>query len=123
MSRQLNITVFSHPESEYLDMADSSGVFARGEGLVARAGGLHPPGHVLLSWPAPNYNNPETRGWEAPIILIIMLVATIGVYVARMWARLVVAKNHGWDDIIMSFAMLPVIGLTVSAVLGMPSFT
>lgn len=99
-------------------MADKSGVFARSEGLVARAGGLHPPGDVLLSWPAPNYENPETRGWEAPIILIIMLAATIVIYVARMWARLVVAKNHGWDDIIMSLAMLPVIGLTVSSILG-----
>lgn len=103
-------------------MADSSGVFARGEGLVARAGGLHPPGDVLLNWPAPNYEDPETRGWESPIILIIMLVATIGVYVARMWARLVVAKNHGWDDIIMSLAMVPVVGLTVSAILAITKY-
>lgn len=110
-------------------MADTPGLFARGDGLeqaaalVARAGGLHPPGEVLLSWPAPNYVNPETRGWEAPIILIIMLVATTIIYVARMWARLVVAKNYGLDDIIMSISMLPVIGLTISAILGMLNLT
>lgn len=102
-------------------MADTSHLFARGHGLVARAGGLHPPADVLLSWPAANYENPETRGWEAPIILIIMLVATTIIYVARMWARLVVAKNHGWDDVMMTLSMLPVIGLTVSAILGMLS--
>jgi hypothetical protein len=99
-------------------MADAAGRFVRAEALLPRDGGVHPPPEVLLSWPVPNYVNPEVRGWESSIILIIVLGLTFLVYIGRMWARLVVAKNAGMDDILMSVAMLPVFGLTISAILG-----
>lgn len=86
--------------------------------LVPRAGGLHPPAEVLAAWPRPNYVNPEERGWEAPIVLVVMLFLTIVVFVARLWARLVVSKNAGIDDMFMGISMLPVIGLTVACILG-----
>jgi hypothetical protein len=86
--------------------------------LVARAGGLHPPPEVIYSWPRPNYVDPEERGWAAPIILIIFLGITFLVYVARMWARFAISKNTGLDDILISLAMLPLFGLTVSTLLG-----
>jgi hypothetical protein len=99
-------------------MADAAGLFARAEALVQRDGGVHPPPEVLLSWPVPNYVNPEDRGWDSSIILMVVLGITFVIYTVRMWARLVVAKNAGLDDILMSVAMLPAFGLTISAVLG-----
>jgi hypothetical protein len=99
-------------------MAYAAGLFTKSNTLVARGGGVHPPPEVLLSWPNPNYVNPEERGWEAPIVMIVMLAITTIIYIARIWARFKVAKNLGLDDILMSIAMLPVFGLTISAILG-----
>jgi hypothetical protein len=87
-------------------------------GLVARGGGLHPPPEVILSWPKPNHVNPEERGWAAPIALMVLLGITFLVYCARMWARLAISKNTGLDDILVSIAILPLFGLTISTVLG-----
>ena len=86
--------------------------------LVARAGGLHPPPEVLLSWPKPNYVDPEERGWGTPIVLMVFLGISFLVYCARMWARLAISKNTGLDDILVSIAILPLFGLTISTVLG-----
>lgn len=86
--------------------------------LFARDGGLHPPVSVLVSWPAPNHVNPETRGPGASYALIVLLALTFIVYTARMWARLIVARNAGLDDSLMSIAMILVIGSTIAVVLG-----
>jgi phosphate/sulfate permease len=99
-------------------MADAAGLFARGQALYRRGGGVNVPPGVLLSWPTPNTVNPEERGWESSIILMVAMGVTFLVFIGRMWARLVVAKNAGLDDILMSVAMLPVFGLTISAILG-----
>jgi hypothetical protein len=117
----LQTTISTSLRSAFLlfDMADAAGLFARAEALISRDGGVHPPPEVLLSWPVPNYVNPEDRGWESSIILMVVLGITSIIYIVRMWARLVVAKNAGLDDILMSIAMLPAFGLTISAVLGM----
>jgi hypothetical protein len=40
------------------------------------------------------------------------------VFVMRIWARLVVGRNFGLDGVLMSLAMIPLIGLTVAAYLG-----
>lgn len=69
-------------------------------------GGLHPPPGALADWPKPNYVNPVTRGWAAPIILIIFLCITVAVVGARFWARLVISKNGGVDDILVAIAMV-----------------
>jgi hypothetical protein len=86
--------------------------------LVARHGGLNPPPDVILSWPKANRVNPEERSWAAPIILLILMGITFLVYIARMWARLVLSKNAGLDDVLISLAILPLFGLTISTVLG-----
>ncbi len=90
----------------------------RRDGLFVRDGGLHPPPEVLHSWPKPNYINPDDRGWTSSIVLLIVLGITFLVYIARMWARLGLGKNAGLDDTLMSIAILPLFGLTISAVLG-----
>lgn len=86
--------------------------------LYARDGGLHPPSEVVLSWPTPNHINPEDRGWTSSIVALVFLGIAFLVYIARMWARLGLGKNHGLDDVIMSIAILPLFGLTISVVLG-----
>ena len=55
----------------------------------------------------------------APIILITVLAVVSAIYVARIWARLFVAKNAGLDDVLMTVAMFPLFGLTAAVVLGM----
>jgi hypothetical protein len=86
--------------------------------LSVRDGGLHPPADVIIAWPRPNYINPETRGRGGSILLLIAIVLTIFVFSARMWARLVIGKNAGLDDLLMLISMIPLIGLTVAAYLG-----
>jgi hypothetical protein len=95
-----------------------AGIRANADALFPRAGGLTPPYDVVLSWPTPNYENPESRGWAAPIILIIVAVITTMVFIARMWARVVISKNAGLDDWLMTAAMIPLWGLTVSSCLA-----
>jgi hypothetical protein len=104
-------------------MTDAVRLLSNANVLFPRAGGVRPPPEVLLSWPRPNYINPEERGWEAPIILMIVLGITFLIFVARMWARLVISKSAGLDDVLVGLAMLPVLGLTISAVLGMSNTT
>lgn len=89
-----------------------------GVNLSARDGGLYPPISVVISWPAPNYINPTTHDWKGPIILMSVMAFTFTVFTARIWARMVVGKNAGLDDLLMSIAMIPLLGLTVAAFLG-----
>lgn len=99
-------------------MADVEVLRAHADALFARDGGLDPPSSVILSWPAPNYVNPEAHDWTGTVVVIIFLVLTFAVFVARIWARLRLAKNAGLDDLLMSVAMIPLVGATVSVVLG-----
>lgn len=97
-------------------------LFQPHDGLFPRSGGLHPPSEVLLSWPKPNYINPEDRGWSSSIVVLVFLAVTFFVYIARMWARLGIGKNAGLDDTIMSIAMIPTFGLSICVVLGKSVF-
>lgn len=102
-------------------MINAAGLLRETNALVSRAGGIHVPPEVIASWPAPNYISPETRTSGAPVALSIVLVVTLLVYVARMWARLIMTKNAGVDDVLTSISMIPLIGLSISAILGMMS--
>ena len=51
-------------------------------------------------------------------MLLVILGITLLIYIARMWARLHLGKNAGLDDMLMSIAILPLFGLTISVVLG-----
>jgi hypothetical protein len=86
--------------------------------LIARNSGVYIPPKVILSWPKANHIDPGESGWAAPVILWVSMGITFLVYIARMWARLVLLKSCGLGDILISFAMLPLFGLTISTVLG-----
>jgi hypothetical protein len=68
---------------------------------------LFPPGDgALHTWPAPNYVDPETRGWGAPAGIIAMCIVTTAVVAARLWARFRIKHTSGVDDWLIIAAMV-----------------
>ncbi|EMD94519.1 hypothetical protein COCC4DRAFT_204357 [Bipolaris maydis ATCC 48331] len=99
-------------------MINAAGLLRETHALVSRAGGIHVPPEVIASWPTPNYISPVQRTWGAPVALSILLVVTLLVYAARMWARLTMTKNAGVDDVLISISMIFLIALSISTILG-----
>lgn len=62
--------------------------------------------------------NLDTHSDAGPILAFVFLIITILVYAARMWARIVISKNVGIDDWIMTAAIPLLVGSTVMVVLG-----
>ena len=80
-------------------------------------GGLHPPPEVFLSW-RPKYVDPERRG-PAVVVLTGVLLSLVYVVVAlRLYARGILAKTLGLDDIVIAINLLPLTGLDVCICLG-----
>ncbi|KAF2124732.1 hypothetical protein P153DRAFT_370646 [Dothidotthia symphoricarpi CBS 119687] len=102
-------------------MAIIEGLHSRAIQLFVRGGG-HPTPEVVKSWPLPNHINPEERGWGGPIALMVLMGLTFVIYFARMWARLSVGRNAGLDDVLMTLAMLPLAGLTISVILAIRKY-
>ena len=71
-------------------------------------GGVHPPLSVIGSWPQPNYRNPETEGNRLTITTIVLGVIAILVVAARLYARIVLLGNPGWDDFLIVLALVRV---------------
>ncbi|KAI1526722.1 hypothetical protein PtrSN002B_011590, partial [Pyrenophora tritici-repentis] len=77
-----------------------------------------PPLDVILSWPTPNYVDPETRGPALIIVnAIFMTLATLTVC-ARLYTRLVVKRWFGIDDVFILLALLFTVGLTAVVLLA-----
>ena len=69
-------------------------------------GGLHPPLSVIESWPPPNYLNPVTRGHGLSILCIILFIITPSIVGARLWARIIILRKPGLDDVLICFALV-----------------
>lgn len=65
-----------------------------------------PPASVLESWPAPNYEHPETRGAALIVTMSIFSVLIILSVAGRFYSRLVVKRWFGWDDGTMILALV-----------------
>ncbi|KAF1811990.1 hypothetical protein P152DRAFT_514656 [Eremomyces bilateralis CBS 781.70] len=76
-------------------------------------GGPFPPLAVVTTW-KPNYKNPETRGWEIVILVSVLLAFTYIVVALRLWARFIISKSPGIDDVLIVFNLIPLTGLTVA---------
>lgn len=50
-------------------------------------------------WPAPNYENPETRGH--PSLFIVTSVVTTIVVALRLYSRHYLLKSAGLDDVLL----------------------
>jgi hypothetical protein len=70
------------------------------------SGGLYPPLSISQSWPAPNYNDPITRGTALIDVTIILYAIVFITVLARLWARVAVTYDVGLDDILVVVAMV-----------------
>ncbi|KAK2784250.1 hypothetical protein FQN53_008690 [Emmonsiellopsis sp. PD_33] len=77
-----------------------------------------PPVDVIASWPRPNFENPEYQGPQLAIVGIVFTAISIFVVILRIWVRMGIKRNAGWDDWLIILAMPFVIGTTVTAILG-----
>jgi hypothetical protein len=62
------------------------------------------PPEIIRSWGASNYNNPETRGMGLAVFCIVLGVLSLVVVVARLYARLMVIRQVGADDVMVIIA-------------------
>ncbi|KAF2008119.1 hypothetical protein P154DRAFT_419755, partial [Amniculicola lignicola CBS 123094] len=76
-------------------------------------GGIQPPLEVMLSWPAPNYIDPPTRGRAVLFLACIFGPLSLAMLIARLWVRIKIQHSAGWDDWLMMATMFPLIALTV----------
>ena len=65
-----------------------------------------PPLSVIAEWPTPNYVDPESTGAGLLIANCVMLAVTSLVVSIRIYTRLRITKNLGWDDIFILVAMV-----------------
>jgi hypothetical protein len=76
------------------------------------------PIEVLLSFPKPNYIDPETHGPGLMIVATLLSIIAIGVVALRLYARFVITKAPGVDDILIVGALIFGIGLSVIVMVG-----
>jgi hypothetical protein len=63
-------------------------------------GGPHPPVEVIVTW-TPNYVDPVKRGPAFIVAVSCILALTYIVVGLRLFARYVLRKNTGLDDILI----------------------
>jgi hypothetical protein len=69
-------------------------------------GGFHPPLEVILSWPKPNYDNPESEGRQVLVINVIFSFLSIVVVSLRLFTRIWIKRQPGLDDLLITFTMV-----------------
>jgi len=58
----------------------------------------NPPPEVYLSWPAPNYVDPETRGPMLVVVPVVLVIISFLIVALRLYTRVVLIKSVGADD-------------------------
>ncbi|PWY84998.1 integral membrane protein [Aspergillus heteromorphus CBS 117.55] len=81
-------------------------------------GGLHPPLSVMESWPAPNTVDPESHGPAATIVCAVFGSIAVVIVAMRLWARCIIQRRGGLDDIIVAVALIPLIGINIAVPIG-----
>ncbi|TQN70433.1 hypothetical protein CSHISOI_05055 [Colletotrichum shisoi] len=77
-----------------------------------------PPVEVILSWPLPRYDNPETRGPASEIVAIILLAIATIILAIRVYTRRCITNGFGWDDILVVLAFIPATGFVALGVIA-----
>jgi hypothetical protein len=72
---------------------------------------LIPPADVILQWPTPNYENPETRGSAFLIVNSLFLALSIAAVILRLYTRIFITRWFGLDDVLICVAILFAIAL------------
>lgn len=60
-----------------------------------------PPLSVIATWPAPNYENPDTRGPALLITESIFLALAWIILSLRLYVRIFILRKPWWDDWLM----------------------
>lgn len=64
-----------------------------------------PPG-VLLSWPAPNYTNPQTRSQALVVVDTLFPALSFLVVAFRTYTRVYLKRWFGMDDVLITLALV-----------------
>lgn len=70
-----------------------------------------PPIEVILSWPTPNYDHPETRGDALLILMVIFTIMVVLACLGRFYSRIIIKHWFGWDD---GFIIVALVSLSSS---------
>lgn len=76
-------------------------------------GGFHPTKEVFLSWPKPNYIDPETKGNQLLVVTIISTILAIASVLARVWVRVGYQRQFGADDIMLVLCIVGAFPITL----------
>lgn len=67
---------------------------------------INPPIEEILSWPQPNYVDPETRGPALAAINHTFLGLCVVLVAARIYTRVRIVRWFGWDDVLIIVALV-----------------
>ena len=73
---------------------------------MAGAGHQFPPVEVILSWPTPDYDNPETHGPAGYAIVLALTSLAVLILAIRLYTRKKITKGFGLDDILIVAAFV-----------------
>ncbi|KFZ06669.1 hypothetical protein V501_07194 [Pseudogymnoascus sp. VKM F-4519 (FW-2642)] len=77
------------------------------------------PPDVILSWPKPNYTDPDRRGPALLIVNYFLLPLAMVVIGMRLYTRLVIVHSAGLDDVfILTPLLIAAVGLTIEVCLA-----
>ncbi|KAF3925151.1 hypothetical protein ABW20_dc0101494 [Dactylellina cionopaga] len=79
---------------------------------------LLPPFEILLSWPKPNYVNPERQGNFLAPLTIIMMVICLVVVALRLYVRSFILKAFKADDWLIIIATITAMAVSVTCILS-----
>lgn len=68
-------------------------------------GGTTTPFEVISSWPARS-DNPVRRGWGLTVFTALAYILSITILALRLWARHIIQRNAGLDDMVILFAVV-----------------
>ncbi|KFZ01664.1 hypothetical protein V500_00660 [Pseudogymnoascus sp. VKM F-4518 (FW-2643)] len=77
------------------------------------------PPDVILSWPKPNYTDPDRRGTALLIVNCFLLPLAMIVVGMRLYTRLIIVHSAGLDDVfILTPFLIAAVGLTIAVCLA-----
>ncbi|EEQ34352.1 conserved hypothetical protein [Microsporum canis CBS 113480] len=79
---------------------------------------MRPSPEIVASWPKPNYVDPEYQGPQLVIVTLTFCSLSYIVVVLRMYVRLRIKKNAGWDDWLIVATLPFAAALTASNIIG-----
>lgn len=69
-------------------------------------GGLHPPLELVLAWQTDAFPHGIRRGPTLAVVVAVMFFLTLFIVCGRLYARVIVQRNAGLDDLLIALAMV-----------------